>query len=347
MRLATLLLGAAAAIAQQPAISNANLQTASAAGGLEAALRSAMTKQPGPAWIGYAIAKVPGDNYSCCWGDSGYGCGLEGQRSASTAAPAGPIKLEGPTHIAILFRADRGTIEKLRTFSVDCPLDAGGLPFHWLTNVSPASSVAELMKLALSPAGNPDIRRRIAQNAAHAIAMQAGAEAGAALERLAAAPNSMDIRRDALYGLAASRGAAGFEFVRRTLREDPDDKIREHAAYALTRSKEAGAIPAVIAAMKADRSAHVRGQAMFWLAQRAPAESLSAITEAVTKDPDPEGRKKALNALTRVPDGQGVPALLAAAQNSTDPAIRKQAMSLLGRSKDPRAMKYFEDVLTK
>jgi hypothetical protein len=55
------------AAAQQPQISNANFQNASAAGGLEQAVRAAIAKQSGPAWIGYAVAKIPGDSQSCCW----------------------------------------------------------------------------------------------------------------------------------------------------------------------------------------------------------------------------------------------------------------------------------------
>ena len=37
---------------------------------------------------------------------------------------------------------------KIRAYGSDCPLDAGGLPLHWLTDVKPAQSVALLLRFA-------------------------------------------------------------------------------------------------------------------------------------------------------------------------------------------------------
>ena len=55
------------------------------------------------------MAKVPGDGQACCYDDDrGRGCGLEGDRKTAAAArPAGPVKLEGPTHVVILLRAEQ------------------------------------------------------------------------------------------------------------------------------------------------------------------------------------------------------------------------------------------------
>src|SRR5262245_5270717 len=131
------IVAAAGVAAQQPQISNTNLQTASAASGLDAALQSQISRQSGAAWFGYAVPKIPGEQQSCCWNDGGKGCGLEGQRNTAAPAPPVPVKLEGPSHVAVLFRAEQGVVGKIRTFTMDCPLDAGGLPVHWLTDVRP------------------------------------------------------------------------------------------------------------------------------------------------------------------------------------------------------------------
>ena len=47
------------------------------------------------------------------------------------------VMLEGSREIAILFRAENHQITKIRVASTECTLDAGGLPFLWLTNVKP------------------------------------------------------------------------------------------------------------------------------------------------------------------------------------------------------------------
>jgi HEAT repeat protein len=95
-----------------------------------------------------------------------------------------------------------------------------------------------------------------------------------------------------------------------------------------------------------DKSARVRGQALFWLAQTASHQiSADAIREAIDRDPETEVKKKAVFALTQVPNGDGVPLMIELARHNSNAAVRKQAMFWLGQSKDPRAAKFFEDVL--
>jgi hypothetical protein len=339
---------AAIGSAQQPPISNANLQTASAAGGLEQAVRTAMGKQSGPAWIGYIVPKIPGTNQSCCWNDDGRGCGLEGNRVVSVAAPRGPVQLEGPTHVAILLRAEDGKIGKIRTFTVDCPLDAGGLAMHWLNAVKPGESVAMLLRYATEESAAGERKKSAADSAVHAIAIHAGPEAAAALDNLAGKSPSEQVRKSALFWLGNSRGRQGYLTVARVSREDTSDKVREHCAFVLTQSSDPDAIQAVIRMAKEDKVPHVRGQALFWLAQRASRQQATgAINEAIDKDPDTEVKKKAVFALTQMPKDDGIPMLIQVARTNTNPAVRKQAMFWLGQSKDPRALKFFEDVLTK
>ena len=346
-----ILASAASLSAQQPAISNANLQTASAAGGLEQAVRVAVGKQTGAAWIGYTVAKIPGDDQSCCWGGDGRGCGLEGNRRGSVqASRSGPTQLEGPTHVAVLLRAEQGQIGKIRTFTIDCPIDAGGLTLHWLTGVKAAESVAMLLRLAAAaePVTGERHGKSTVDSAVQALAMHAGQEAAAALDKLATGSPSEKVRKSALFWLANSRGRPGFQTVARLSREDPSDKVREHAVFALTQSSEPEAIAAIVRVAKEDKVPHVRGQALFWLAQRASKQQASgAIGEALDQDPDTEVKKKAVFALTQMPDDEGVPMLIRVARGHPNAAVRKQAMFWLGQSKDTRALKFFEDILTK
>jgi hypothetical protein len=343
LRTICLWIGAAASvIAQQPSISNAKVQTASASAGLDAAIKSAIAGSAAPFWIGYVVPVISGRGQSCCWSNDARGCGLEGQRGAVVGAPAGPVMLEGPTHFTVLLRAENQVIQKVRAFSVDCPLDAGGLTLHWLTGVRPAESVAMLERYAMSQ--TPE---KLSDSAIHALAMHAGAEAEKSLERLATSSQSERQRKSAIFWLATSRGRHGFEVVSRVGREDPGEKVREHAAFALTQSKEPEAIPAIIRMAKEDASVRVRGQALFWLGQKASREASKAITEAIDRDPDTEVKKKAVFALSQLPKDEGVPLLIQVARTNANPAVRKQAMFWLGQSKDPRALKFFEDVLTK
>ncbi len=327
-------LAAVCVLGQQPSITNAKVSSVPASGGLNSAIQSAITNNAGPFWIGYAVPAMRGDRQSCCWSNDGRGCGLESQRGVSVQNQSGPVQLEGSAYVAVLLRVDERKVGKIRAFSLDCPLDAGGLTFVWFTGVTPSESVRWLSNNGT-------------ENAVAVIAQHAGTEAEQVLTKFATSGDTEKVRKSAVFWLAISRGRPGYEVVNRVARTDPDDKIREHAIFALSQSKEPEAIPSIISIAKEDRSAHVRGQALFWLAQKASKQAAASITTAIEQDPDTEVKKKAVFALTQMRDGDGVPLLINVAKNNANPAVRKQAMFWLGQSKDPRALKFFEDILMK
>ena len=56
-------------------------------------------------------------------------------------------------------------------------------------------------------------------------------------------------------------------------------------------------------------------------------------------------KKKAVFALTQLPKDEGVPLLIQVARTNRNPVVRKQAIFWLGQSKDPRALRFFEEIL--
>jgi hypothetical protein len=338
--------------AQQPRVSNAKL-TSHPADANFASQFDALSKQQGdPAWFGYAQPAAGGSNSSCCFhgSDSGSwrGCGLEGRPAASarTTEPA-PVLLEGSSQIAVLFRASQGAVEKIRTYSLDCDLDAGGLPFHWFSSVPAAQSLALLSSFVSGTESEDKERRRLSESAVTAIALHSGDAAGALLEKYAAAGQPESQRRNAIFWLGGARGARGFEVVNRIAREDASDRIREHAIFALTQSPEPRAIDSIIQIARDDKSPHVRGQALFWLSQKAGNKAAGAITSAIENDPETAVKERAVFALSQLPKDQGVPLLIEQARKNRNPAVRKKAIFWLGQSKDPRALTFFEEILVK
>src|SRR5437667_6093701 len=95
-----------------------------------------------------------------------------------------------------------------------------------------------------------------------------------------------------------------------------------------------------------DSSSRVRGQARFWVAQNDEKKEVGTITGAIENDPDTDVKKKAVFALSQLPKDEGVPKLIEVAQNNHNPTVRKQAMFWLGQSNDPRALAFFEKVLS-
>jgi HEAT repeat protein len=235
---------------------------------------------------------------------------------------------------------------RIRVASEDCTLDAGGLTFVWLTGVKPAESVALLETYVRAADFESHGDHGIGQGALTAIALHADASADRAFESFIKPEQREGLRRQAAFWMGAARGKAGFITLQRMAKSDPSSDVRAHVAFALSVSRETGAIDEMIRMARDDASAHVRGQALFWLAQKAGKKAVSTITGAIENDPDTDVKKKAVFALSQLPKDEGVPKLIEVAQTNRNREVRKQAMFWLGQSNDPRALQFFEKVLT-
>ena len=369
--LAALLLGgftsiASAGPAQQPAappppsstsapsVRNSRVNQQPASGSLAAQLKDWTAQVTTPQWLGYTVQQVVGNRGVCCGGGDWNGdcgtCRLEnGEHGVNVMRndANATVMLEGSREIAVLFRAENHQITKIRVASTECTLDAGGLPFVWLTNVKPAESVALLTTFVRNERSDfRDDDDRHGHQALTAIALHADDSAEAALESFTRPDSPDGLRKQTAFWLGEARGKAGFLALQKMAKSDPSSDVRAHVTFALSVSKEPGAVDEMIRMAHDDESTHVRGQALFWLAQKAGKKEAAAITNAIENDPDTEVKKKAVFALSQMPKDEGVPKLIEVAQNNHNPVVRKQAMFWLGQSNDPRALAFFEKVLS-
>jgi hypothetical protein len=353
-------LSASLAAAQQPRIANGAV-TAQAAGiPFAASFRALVSSQSDVAWIGYSVPAVDGERTMCCFDSgttfvnssmSGGCCGLCRLENTSgtsvNSAPASDapsvIKLEGSARMVVLFRAAERSIDRVRVFSEDCQLDAGGRAVRWLEGVRPADSVALLESLAVAG----DSKDRVVDGALTAIALHADEAADVSLERLVTPPRPEAVRKKVTFWLGNSRGRRGFDTLRRVVREDPSVAVRKGAIFGLSQSRVSEAFDALIAIARTDSQPVLRGEALFWLAQKAGRKISGTIAERVDQDPDTDVKKKAVFALSQLPKEEGVPLLINVARTNKNIEVRKQAMFWLGQSKDPRAIDFFAEVLRK
>lgn len=344
---------AAAAVAQTPSIVNGNVQQRALTSALSAEFGALVQAQAAPAWIGYAVPAVNAENEECC--NSEYGstrfcgqCRLEdGNQGFNMSSDKHTTHLEA-ADLLVLYRAENRAVGKVRVFSEDCQLDAGGRTVYWLTGVNPADSVKLLASLVKGSARDLESggdRDRVVDGAVTAIALHAAPEADTALRGFVAPDQPGKLREHAAFWMAAARGKTGFDALKSLARSDGDDRFREKLMFDLTVTKEPGAIEVLIDSAHNDSSPRVRGQAIFWLAQKAGKKAEGAITEAIERDPETEVKKKAVFALSQLPKDEGVPLLIGVARSNSNPAVRKDAMFWLGQSQDPRALEFFEQVL--
>jgi HEAT repeat protein len=257
------------------------------------------------------------------------------------------ISLEPATEFLVLARLENGTVSRVRTFTPDCEVDAGGMPVVWIADVKPDDSIAWLSSLVTSASDSGEPRERVAKTSIAAIALHNVPAADRALESFVATSRPEWLRGDTAFWLGSARGDAGTRVLTRMIASDPSDHVRDKVTFGLSVSKTPSALTTLINTARNDQSRKVRGQALFWLAQRAGKEALATISGAIDDDPDVEVKKKAVFALSQMPKDEGVPKLIEVARSNRSPEVRKQAMFWLGQSNDPRAVRFFEEILLK
>ena len=293
------LLGAAVA-AQQPRITNGRLAS-QPAGSLASTFRTAVAAQTDIAWIGYSVPVADRERTMCCWssGDGTYisgsvssgsmpccgNCRIEPNTSGTTpatkpetpaAAPAGPIKLEGSDRMVVMFRIADRQVERVRAFSEDCELDAGGRAVTWLQDVRPAESVALLESLIGTDA---ERKNRITNAALSALAMHAEPSALTTLERLARSHASSSVRGEAIFWMGQAAGRKAVGTISEAIEKDPETEVKKRAVFALSQLPKSEGVPLLIDVARKNKNPVVRKQAIFWLGQTKDPRALEFFAE--------------------------------------------------------------------
>jgi HEAT repeat protein len=340
---ATLSVSMLAMAQQQPKVINAQLHTESAGAGLSATV-SRLQHSSGPLWLGYEVAAVPGSHFSMCSDDTESSdngcCGVYRLEDSNNSYRSSNRDESTLTSIAILVRIDQGAVNKVRFIGTGCRLDAGGLPFTWLTDVKADDSVAWLSSLVTA-----DDKRHTDQALA-SIAIHETTKATGALEGFSSSTNPLWLREKAAFWLGAGRGHDGFLALKK-LENDSDPEFRKKLTFDFSITHDPAALDDLIRMAKSDTDTGVREQAIFWVAQKAGKKAVAMLKDTVENDPELAVKKKAVFALSQLPKDEAVPELLHVAQTNPDPAVRKDAIFWLGQTHDPRALAFFEQILEK
>lgn len=331
---AVVVLTAVAAWAQQPKITDAKLTTREASGRLAAEFDAIVQAEAGPAFIGWAAPALPAKREMCCCTGGGT-CSLDSNQHYNNSSK--DDTRAAPGQFFIFARVEANKVTRLRTYTPECNLTAGGRPVYWLNGVPAAESVALLSRFVVA-----DDRTALS-----ALAMHNDPAADRALEGFVAASQPAKLRERAVFWLGAARGRRGYEVLNKLVREDRDDNVRDKAVFALSVSKEAQATDTLLHLARNDASPKIRSRALFWLAQKAGKQVAGTLADAAANDPDEKVKRDAVFALSRLPKEEGIPLLINLARTNRSMVVRKQAMFWLGQSGDPRALSFFEEVLTK
>ena len=298
-------------------------------------------------WLAWTVPSAI-DGNACCWNSRDSRRGRAG--TCSLASDSYGMNMSddegGPVDSTLVVYAHVAPdgVDRVRVFSNSCRVDRGTESVQDLTDVSAAESVSLLETLVKGDDGDRPTKRR-SDGALTAIAMHDDKSADPVLERFARNGETKQIRHSAAFWLGNTRDRAGYEALVR-LRSSDDAAFREHLTFAFSQSKVKEAPGALIDMARNDPSPKVRGQALFWIAQKAQRRADADVIRNAVDDPDAAVKKQAVFALSQIPGGEGVPDLIRVARENKSYEVRKQAMFWLGQSRDPRALAFFESILT-
>jgi hypothetical protein len=220
---------------------------------------------------------IDGEHNACCWsswdvnGDRGWsvGCGLEPQPAGAPAidrttfpAQSGPVKLEAGTGLVVLVRAVDHHVERLRTLSDDCPMDAGDRTLYWLDGVTGAASLQYLQTLVVHTDASNDPRRAIADRALSAIALHRDPAAGDILTAIAHTPDDTRLRGQALIQIGRRGGPKAAAELHSAIDKDPSADVRRSALSGLLQLPNNDGVPVLIQLTKTGKDAALRKDAM-------------------------------------------------------------------------------------
>src|SRR5687768_4277278 len=292
-----LLATVADAAAQQPRIVNGRLAP-QPAGTLAQTFRSLVAAQTEAAWIGYSVPVDNREGTMCCFSSADGTTWISGNFSggmtccgacriepatdtskspaARPTAPPSTVKLEGFNRMIVMVRVVDKQVERIRLFSDDCELDAGGRTVHWLQDVNPSDSLA-LLESMIAP--DAERKNRVSNSALSAISMHAQPAATRVLERLARSHASGSIRGEAIFwlGQAAGRKVAGT--ITEAIEKDPDTEVKKRAVFALSQLPRSEGVPLLIDVARKNTNPVVRKQAIFWLGQTKDPRALEFFAE--------------------------------------------------------------------
>jgi len=163
---------------------------------------------------------------------------------------------------------------------------------------------------------------------------------------------ALDVGRLSFVWLEGVPGADSAEYLGSLVaddgRQDDDHRdLTDGPLLALSLHADPRAVDVMLKAAREHRSTRVRKQALFWLSQTASRRVAPALEAAVDDDPDVAVKKQAVFALSQMDAEEGVPHLIRVARTNKHREVRQQALFWLGQSEDPRALAFFEEILSR
>jgi HEAT repeat protein len=182
-----------------------------------------------------------------------------------------------------------------------------------------------------------------------ALSQQSSPKAGQILRDFAERESEdAELREQAIFWLGQKRSEENANYLKGLYSRVKTDPLKEKIIFSLSQQRGFGNPEWIMnIALDSKESIEMRKQALFWAGQNggASTESFASLYDKMT---DPEIKDQLIFVLSqRSRDGKALEKLMNIAKNDKDKEMRSKAVFWLGQSRDPRAAKFLEDLISK
>jgi len=213
----------------------------------------------------------------------------------------------------------------------------------WLGQVQSDRAVSLLEDLLKN---SPD--KEIKDKALFALSQQRSPKAGQTLRDFAERDSEdEELREQAVFWLGQKRSEDNATYLKSLYGRVKSDALKDKIIFSLSQQRDFGNADWIMKiALDPKESVEMRKQALFWAGQMGGStESFANLYDKMT---DSEIKEQLIFVLSqRSKDGKALEKLMEIAKTDKDKELRSKAVFWLGQSRDPRAAKFLEDLISK
>jgi HEAT repeat protein len=231
----------------------------------------------------------------------------------------------------------------IKTAREDPSPDVREQAVFWLSNVRDPRVVDLLAEMAMN-ANDPAIQEKAIFSLSNTRSERASQVLRDIAQRESASKNA---REQAIFWLGNRRDTAATNFLKGLYGRLTDKDLKDRVIFSIANQRGPGSGEWLIGiAMNERETIEVRKQALFWAGNQRAA-SLSDIAALYDRIGDKEMKEQVIFVLSQNKADAAVDKLMDIARRDTDRELRSKAIFWLGQSRDPRVLKFLEEVINR
>ncbi len=156
-----------------------------------------------------------------------------------------------------------------------------------------------------------------------------------------------EVRADAIFWLGQRRDADNAEFLRNLFGRVTEQELKEKIIFSLSQQRGVGNEKWLMDIAMNDREdMEMRKKALFWAGQTSGV-SLTDMADLYDRVKEREMKEQIIFSLSQRRGDAAVDKLMSIAKNDSDRELRKKAVFWLSQSRDPRVVKFLEELINR